>query len=76
MNPIGLVFVAIGLFSLAGSLLDWQWFMNHYKARFFVSRVGRTGARIIYGLLGLALIVLGVLVTIGVIDTSKLPESD
>ncbi len=74
MNPIGILFVLIGLFSLAGSLFNWEWFMNHYKARFFTKLAGRAGARIIYACLGVALIVLGSLITTGAIDTSRLPE--
>lgn len=68
VDPMGLIFVAIGLFSLAGALCDWDWYMNARKARFMVKILTRTGARIFYGVLGLALAGLGVLVTVGVLD--------
>jgi small neutral amino acid transporter SnatA (MarC family) len=48
-----------GLFSFAGALLDWEWFMTNYKAAFFVRILGRGGARLFYAFLGLSLAVLG-----------------
>ncbi|MBL8797815.1 MAG: immunity 17 family protein [Planctomycetia bacterium] len=67
MNWYGLLFVAIGLFSATAAACDWEWFMTHYKARFFVSIFGRTGARIFYVLIGLGFVVLGVLFMLGII---------
>jgi len=67
MNWFGLFFIAAGLFSLAGAVCDWEWFMTHRKARFFVSVFGRTGARIWYALFGIGLAVLGVLFLLGII---------
>lgn len=69
MDPRGLIFVAIGAFSITGAVCDWNWFMNARKARFMVKILTRNGARIFYGLLGLALVVLGVLMTFGVISS-------
>jgi len=68
MNPIGLLFVGVGGFALAGAVCDWDWFMNARKARFMVSLLTRTGARVFYGLLGAGLLVLGLLATTGLID--------
>ena len=48
-------------------MFDWEWFMTNRRARLFVSLFGRTGARIFYGLLGIALIVVAVLMMLGVI---------
>jgi small neutral amino acid transporter SnatA (MarC family) len=48
-----------GLFSLAGALLDWEWFMTHHKAAVFVRLLGRGGARLLYAFLGLSLVALG-----------------
>ena len=67
MNPIGLLLVAAGLFSICGAAFDWDFFINSRKARFFVSTFGRTGARIFYGLLGLGIVILGTLITMGVL---------
>ena len=67
MNPFGLILVAFGIFSICGAAFDWDWFINSRKARFFVAILGRTGARIFYGILGLVIIVIGVLVTLGIL---------
>ena len=52
----------LGLFALAGtisllaSLLNWGWFFTARNAQAVVRRIGRTRARIVYGILGLLLI--------------------
>jgi len=68
---IGWVFVGCGIFAICGAVFNWDWFMNHRKARFFVRLVGRTGARIFYGFLGATLAVLGVLIGLGIIESSQ-----
>lgn len=67
MSFQALFFLGAGLFSLVAALADWDWYMNHRKAQFFVRILGRTGARIFYGLLGLFLMVMGLLVSLGLI---------
>ena len=71
MNLLGLLFVGIGLFTIAGAWFDWDWFMNARKARFMVKILTRNGARIFYGCLGIALLVFGILGTFGIIDLSN-----
>jgi hypothetical protein len=68
MNVWGLVFVAAGAFTVAGGAMDWEWFMNHHKARFICSVLGRNGARVFYVLFGMAFVVLGVLLGMGIIQ--------
>lgn len=59
-------FIALcGVFSICGAAFDADWFMNHRKARLFVSLFGRVGARIFYGLLGSGLVVLGTSLALG-----------
>ncbi len=67
-NLMSLFFIAIGLFALCASVLDWDFFLNARKARAFVALLGRTGARVFYGLLGTTLVVLGYLMATGVIQ--------
>ena len=50
-----LIVIFAGLFSLAGGVLNWDFFMNNYRAKLFVSVLGRQGARVVYVLLGLGL---------------------
>lgn len=71
MNPIALLLVAAGAFAMAGAIFNWDFFMNARKARFLVNLLSRTGARIFYGLLGLGLLILGSLGTLGIVDMSQ-----
>jgi hypothetical protein len=57
-----LVMVLSGLFSLVASICNWNFFFENRKAYLFVKLFGRNGARVFYGLLGLALIVAGFIV--------------
>lgn len=57
--PLSILSWAAGAFVLVAVALDWNWFFEHPKARFFVERFGRGGARVFYFLLGCALVVLG-----------------
>jgi drug/metabolite transporter superfamily protein YnfA len=68
-EPLGLFLMFAGLFAIAGGLLDWDWFINNRKARIFVKLFGRNGARIFYCLLGLAIAVLGILITFEIITS-------
>jgi hypothetical protein len=71
MNPIGLLVVAAGLFGIIAAVMDWDWFMNHPKARFMCSLCGRNGARVFYIVLGTALVVGGVLMAAGIIHDAR-----
>ena len=75
MNPIGFLFVALGVSTALAAALDWDWFMEDRKARFLVRLFGRGGARMFYALLGFGFIVLGAFVAAGVIlDTQSHTE--
>ncbi|MDJ0600834.1 MAG: immunity 17 family protein [Crocosphaera sp.] len=65
---VGLFIIAAGIFSVSGAVFNWDWYMNHRKARFFVNILGRGGTRVFYGILGLGLIVLGGLLLFGFIE--------
>lgn len=67
MNPVGLIVGAAGIFAICGAAFNWEWFMGHRKAMLVVKILGRTGARILYGLLGAVLVLLSVLLTMGII---------
>ena len=51
--------VLAGLFAIFCAWKDYDWFMEHRKARFFVAIFGRDGARIFYGILGLLMMGMG-----------------
>ena len=67
----GLIIVLAGVFSIAGGVFDWEWFMNHRKARAICWLCGRGGARIFYVVLGIAMAVLGVMIATGAIQDSR-----
>jgi hypothetical protein len=56
----GLIAIPAGLFSMAGAVFDWEWFMTTRRAQFVVDVLGRQGARVFYFFLGLFLVGLGV----------------
>ena len=68
---MGWILAACGAFAISGAAFDWEFFMNHRKAQFFVRMFGRKGTRIFYGLLGGGLLVLGLLMVMGVVQDSK-----
>ncbi|MDD3149170.1 MAG: immunity 17 family protein [Candidatus Riflebacteria bacterium] len=55
----GMFAIFAGVFTIFCAASDFDWFMNNHKARFFVNILGRNGARVFYGILGLIMILLG-----------------
>ena len=64
---IAIVMVLVGVFAISGAAFDWDFFMNSRKARFLTRLIGRQGARIFYGLLGSAIVVVALLIVFGVL---------
>ncbi len=56
----GIVCVLVGLFSFFCALKDYDWFMDHRKAKFMAKVLGRNGARYFYMILGGGLATAGV----------------
>lgn len=54
-----LLICAIGLLTILAAVSDWDWYFEHRKSKFFVDLMGRDGARVFYGILGLLIFVLG-----------------
>jgi hypothetical protein len=50
------LFAVTGIIALLASLLNWDWFFKAQNTQFIVRNVGRSRARLFYGVLGLALI--------------------
>ena len=55
--------ILVGIFTVAGGVFDWDWFMGHWKSRLFVKMFGRRGARLFYIVLGLVIAGTGVLIS-------------
>ena len=62
---VGWTLIGGGVVSVGGAALNLDAFMNSPKAQPYVRTYGRTGARVIYILLGLFLIGLGGLIVYG-----------
>jgi hypothetical protein len=58
------VLFASGVFTIAGAVLNWDWFMNSRRAWIFVKLFGRNGARVVYGVFGLVFLACAVTVLI------------
>ncbi|MEW6535052.1 MAG: immunity 17 family protein [Candidatus Auribacterota bacterium] len=69
-NIMGLILVFAGLFSIAGAVFDWDWFMTHRKARLLVKLLTRNGARVFYAVLGVIISVIGILVMLNAFKTA------
>jgi uncharacterized membrane protein YidH (DUF202 family) len=68
VNPIGLLVIAGGLFTAGCGIFDWQWAMTSRQGRLVSKMITRGGARAFYVVVGVGLIVVGTLMTIGVIE--------
>ena len=55
-NIVQAIFMVAGIISLLASLLDWEWFFTTDNASFLVTRLGRKGARCVYGAIGVIFI--------------------
>ena len=65
---MGIVFIAVGVFTFIVAILDLEFFMNFRKARNLSRLITRNGARLLYTIIGIGLIALGILAVTGVID--------
>ncbi len=63
MQSLGIIviFVLLGLFVIVCAIKDFDWFMEHRRAKIFLKLFGRSGARVFYGIIGIAIIALTVL---------------
>lgn len=50
------IFALAGITSLLAALLNWNWFFTARNAQLIVRNVGRTKARLFYGILGIIII--------------------
>ena len=54
-----LLIIVSGFITIFCAFMDYDWFMKHRKADFFVALFGRDGARVFYIVLGIVVIFLG-----------------
>ena len=65
MNIYGVFFFLAGMFTISGAFFDWDWFMNNRRAKIFVKLLGRNGARVFYGILGIGFMLFGIAALLG-----------
>lgn len=54
---MGFLMLCAGVFCLCAAAYDWDFFFENVRAQFFVRLFGRDGARLVYGLIGVLLVV-------------------
>lgn len=54
------IFIFLGLFSLVAALFNFDWYFKTSNAMTIIHWLGRSGARIFYGILGAVLIICGI----------------
>lgn len=54
------IFVLAGITSLLAALLNWNWFFTTRNAQTIIRNVGRTRARLFYGVLGVIIICMAI----------------
>ncbi len=63
---VGGVAIVLGVLCAAVGLFELSWFFRMPKAQWFEARWGRLATRVVFGLLGLALILLGSYIAMGI----------
>ena len=67
MNSVGLLVVAAGVLTTGCGIFDWEWAMTSRQGRRLSTMITRTGARAFYVVVGVGMIVVGTLMTTGMI---------
>ncbi len=54
------IFAAGGLFSILAAIFGWEWFFTSANVRILTGKMSRMSARVLYGLIGAAIISMAV----------------
>ena len=57
---VQLIFLLTGITAVSASVFDWEWFFTADNASYLVRKLGRNGARWLYGCIGLTFIIAAV----------------
>jgi di/tricarboxylate transporter len=63
---VGVVVIALGLFSICGAVFQWSFFMEDRKARRLIGIFGRQPVRIFYMILGSMFFICGAMLALGI----------
>ena len=53
---VQVLFALAGILAILASILNWNWFFTAENTQFLVKSIGRQRTRLLYGVLGIALI--------------------
>ena len=73
---VPLLVVGAGLFSIVCTIKEYPFFWEHRRAKLMVWILGRTGARVFYLTLGVALVVIGMGILTGWLATDAVPWTE
>lgn len=62
-----------GLFTLIAAIANWEWFFNNWRARVVTNMLGREGARMLYAVLGVAMLGGGIVMMMGGFGARRAP---
>lgn len=68
MSKVFYLMIVFGAFLILTAIFNWDWYFKQRRAQIIIKSLGRTGARWLYGLLGVFFAVIGYLVIQGVIS--------
>ncbi len=68
---VGAVAACLGVWAIYSAMFNTEWCYQLRKAQWLESRLGRGGARIVFALLGLALIAMGAAIAMGFAPNSS-----
>ena len=51
-----ILLILVGLFTVAGGVFGWEWFIGHWKSRLFVKMLGYNGTRVFYIIFGIIIV--------------------
>ncbi len=57
---LGILMIAAGIFTIVGSLNEWGWYWNNWRARMWVSLFGQTVAKYVLGIIGTGIMLIGI----------------
>jgi hypothetical protein len=62
---VNLIVIVIGIFVVVMAVANQDWFFERSRARFTVQFFGRQGARIVYGITGVVIVLMGIFTPMG-----------
>ncbi|WP_430884416.1 Imm17 family immunity protein [Fusibacter sp. JL216-2] len=57
-----ILLIAVGIYLICASTFQWEWFFSNRKAQRLVDWIGYKNTRIVYSVLGLAMILISIMI--------------